>query len=99
MAGGSRRQSGDVRLGDALLGLPCLQRQRANLTGALRERGEALRGETCPVCGMEADELVLEESLLEDAGVVGRVQERFPGWQPEDGLCRPCLELFDGTGS
>lgn len=99
MAGGSRRQSGDVRLGDALLGLPCLQRQRANLTSGVGETGKVLHGETCPVCGMEADGLVLETSSLEDMGVVGRVQERFPGWQPEDGLCRPCLELFGGTGS
>ncbi|WP_129127824.1 hypothetical protein [Geomonas oryzae] len=99
MAGGSRRQSGDVRLGDALLGLPCLQRQRANLTGGLRETWEALHGETCPVCGMEADELVIEESMPGNTGLVGRVQERFPGWQPEDGLCRPCLELFCGTES
>ncbi|WP_136514020.1 hypothetical protein [Geomonas edaphica] len=99
MAGGSRRQSGDVRLGDTLLGLPCLQRQRANLTGGLRETGEMQHGETCPVCGMETDELVLKEEMLENMGVVGRVQERFPGWQPEDGLCRPCLGLFGETGS
>lgn len=94
MGGGSGRHSGDVRLGDALMGLPCLQRQRANLAGASRERGEVPRGQACPVCGVDADELVYEESVLEKMRVAGRVQERFPGWQPEDGLCRPCLELF-----
>lgn len=99
MVGGSGRHSGDVRLGDTLLGLPCLQRQRANLTGSVRETGDALRGETCPVCGIEADVLVLEEGMLGNTGLVGRVQERFPGWQPEDGLCRPCLELFGAMGS
>lgn len=95
MAGDNGRHSGDVRLGDALLGLPCLQRQRANPGACTRQRGRALCKETCPVCGMEADGLVSGAEFVARE-VAGRVQERFPGWQPEDGLCRPCLELFGG---
>lgn len=98
MAGGSGRQSNDVRLGDALLGLPCLQRQRANLAGCARERGGTPHREVCPVCGIEADELVSGAGFV-DREVSGRLQDRFPGWQPEDGLCRPCLELFKEAGS
>lgn len=93
MAEDSGRQSNDVRLGDTLLGLPCLKRQRANLTGCARKRGGATCGEVCPVCGIEVDELVSGAEFVERE-VSGCVQDRFPGWQPEDGLCRPCLELF-----
>ena len=75
------------------MGLPCLQRQRANLTaGAREERLPA--GVACPVCGVEVPELVYRSQGADDAGLLQRVRERFPGWQPEEGLCRPCLERF-----
>jgi hypothetical protein len=25
---------------------------------------------------------------------INRMQSRFPGWQPEDGVCEPCLARF-----
>ncbi|QXE85417.1 hypothetical protein KP003_13590 [Geomonas nitrogeniifigens] len=92
-----RKESGDLRLGDDLLGLPCLQRQRANLTGGMREeRGSA--APECPVCGQEVSELLHGSQGAADPVVVEQVQERFPGWQPEEGLCRPCLERFGRPG-
>ncbi|GFO66344.1 hypothetical protein M1B72_05710 [Geomonas paludis] len=86
------KESGDLRLGDALVGLPCLQRQRANLAAGMRqEKSSAVR---CPVCGLEVPELLHRSQGADDPVVVEQVQERFPGWQPEEGLCRPCLERF-----
>ncbi|QWV92330.1 hypothetical protein KP004_14060 [Geomonas oryzisoli] len=95
--GRKRKESGDLRLGDALLGLPCLQRQRANLTANMREERDDVVPE-CPVCGQEVPELVYRAQGADDPVVVERVQERFPGWQPEEGLCRPCLERFSRPG-
>lgn len=96
MTGGKAKESGDLRLGDALMGLPCLRRQRAQLTAGLREekRDEAVR---CPVCGMEVPQLAFEPHAAERM-VIDRVQEMFPGWRPEDGLCGPCLERFGKSG-
>ncbi|WP_224981351.1 hypothetical protein [Geomonas agri] len=90
---GKTKESGDLRLGDALLGLPCLQRQRANLTAGAREE-QAHTGVQCPVCGIEVPELVHRTQGADDSGLSERVQERFPGWRPEEGLCLPCLERF-----
>lgn len=87
------KESRDLRLGDALVGLPCLQRQRAQLTAGLRDEkgGEAVE---CPVCGIEVPELRYQLHEAADRMVVDRVQQMFPGWQPEDGLCGACLERF-----
>ena len=91
--GKKRKESGDLRLGDALFGLPCLQRQRANLTAGMRQETESAAVQ-CPVCGMDVPELLYRRQGADDRELLERVQERFPGWQPEEGLCRPCLERF-----
>ena len=89
------RQSSDVRLGDSLLGLPCLQRRRAELTADLREREEtAMKMIKCPLCGMEVPELMYKLHEATDQMAIHRMQSKFPGWQPEDGVCEPCLERF-----
>lgn len=91
--GGVYRQSSDLRLGDALIGLPCLQRRRAELVGHLRE-DKGMNMMKCPLCGMEVPELMYELHQATDQMVIARMQSRFPGWQPEDGVCEPCLERF-----
>lgn len=93
--GKGSRQSNDVRLGDSLVGLPCLQRRRAELTAGLRGReGKGIGGTECSVCGMDVHELVHPLHGTADQPVILRVQGRFPGWRPEEGLCEPCLERF-----
>ncbi|WP_224963078.1 hypothetical protein [Geomonas subterranea] len=97
-SGKKRKESGDLRLGDALLGLPCLQRQRANLTAGVRRETGSRDVVECAVCGMEVPGLSYRRQGADDPALMERVRERFPGWQPEDGLCRPCLERFGGLG-
>lgn len=89
------RQSSDVRMGDALLGLPCIQRRRAEVTSHLREgEGEAMKTIKCPLCGMEVPELMYALHEATDQMIIHRMQNKFPGWQPEDGVCEPCLDRF-----
>lgn len=88
-----KRESSDIRLGDSLLGLPCLQRRRAELVGHPRE-GNGMNMVKCPLCGMEVPELMYELHEATDRLVIQRMQAKFPGWEPKDGVCEPCLERF-----
>lgn len=93
--GSDSRQSGDIRMGDSLFGLPCLQRRRAQLVGDLGEREEmAMKMVKCPLCGMEVPELMYQLHEATDRMVIHQMQAKFPGWQPEQGVCEPCLERF-----
>lgn len=92
---GNSRQSGDIRMGDSLLGLPCLQRRRAQLVADTMEREEtAVKMIKCPLCGMDVPELMYELHEATDQMIIHQVQAKFPGWQPEQGVCEPCLERF-----
>lgn len=93
--GSKSRQSGDIRIGDSLLGLPCLTRRRAELVRDLMEREETdMKMVKCPLCGMEVPELMYQLHEATDQMIIHQVQAKFPGWQPEEGVCEPCLERF-----
>ena len=86
------RQSSDLRLGDSLLGLPCLKRRRAEIKADSRE--DVMKMMKCPLCGMEVPELMYALHEATDQLIINRMQNSFPGWQTEDGVCEPCLERF-----
>ena len=48
----------------------------------------------CPLCGMEVPELLYQLHEATDQLAINRMQTKFPGWQPEDGVCEPCLARF-----
>lgn len=49
--------------------------------------------ELCPLCGRAGKQSLpsAEESLI------FLIQSNEPGWQPEQGLCQPCFDLFRGA--
>jgi serine protease AprX len=47
----------------------------------------------CPLCGRAGD-LISQET---DESLLRLIRANAPGWRPELGLCRPCLELFRGA--
>lgn len=49
--------------------------------------------EQCPLCS-RSGRLPLHDA---DESIVSLIQSNQPGWQPEQGLCQPCLDLFRGA--
>lgn len=47
---------------------------------------------TCPQCGTEVSELVYRFDQAADPIVLDIMQGRFPGWRPEQGACKPCVD-------
>jgi hypothetical protein len=58
--------------------------------GLGRRRGGPHPGERCPLCGFPTHAFEPRPDRL----LAGRVRESFPGWDPEDGLCRQCADLY-----
>ncbi len=57
-----------------------------------RGSGHAALGEPCPLCGFSTyDWFDLE---ADSHGITLAIQEDFPQWQPEKGLCRQCAEIY-----
>ena len=65
-----------------------------------QERGNAeldstsTSGEPCPVCGCSTFDWY--ELKQEDDSTIEAVQCDFPHWQPDQGICRQCAEIYAG---
>jgi hypothetical protein len=82
-----------LRLRDSLLGTPCHQK-RAWQTPELTSAEETpLSPVQCSLCGSEVSELHHSERVT-DHSTPDSMQARFPGWQPEDGVCGSCQILL-----
>jgi hypothetical protein len=55
-------------------------------------------GERCPLCRLPTRVFESDPDRLPRA-VRDRIQARFPGWQPAEGLCRQCADLFAGAAA
>ena len=49
--------------------------------------------EQCPLCSRSGQQLVQNA----DDALISLIQSNQPGWQPEQGLCQPCFDLFRGA--
>lgn len=49
--------------------------------------------ETCPLCSRSGRQPLHDA----DEALISFIQSNEPGWQPDQGLCPPCLELFRGA--
>lgn len=49
--------------------------------------------EQCPLCGRHGR----QPSRHADEAIISLIQSNQPGWQPENGLCQPCFDLFRGA--
>ena len=49
--------------------------------------------ETCPLCSRSGRQPLHDA----DETLISLIQSNEPGWQPDQGLCPPCLELFRGA--
>jgi hypothetical protein len=48
----------------------------------------------CPLCGKEVPEKLYPLHEAADQLAIRRMQEDFPGWEPNKGVCDPCLERY-----
>ena len=59
--------------------------------------------EQCPLCGRAGRRPLLNGTLqnapLQNANesLIALIKSNQPGWQPEQGLCQPCFDLFRGA--
>ncbi|HMV83221.1 MAG TPA: S8 family serine peptidase [Blastocatellia bacterium] len=53
----------------------------------------------CPLCGRSGRQPLPPLPPLPDVeqSLISLIQSNEPGWQPEQGLCRPCFDLFRGA--
>ena len=49
--------------------------------------------EQCPLCSRSGRQPLHDA----DDALIAFIQSNEPGWQPEQGLCQPCLDLFRGA--
>lgn len=63
--------------------------------GSGRDRSVETRqpGSPCPVCGFPTVDWAADPASL-PSKVVARIQEEFPAWSPEEGLCARCEEVY-----
>jgi hypothetical protein len=48
----------------------------------------------CPLCGTEVPEELYTLHEIVDQMAIQKMQADFPGWQPTQGSCLPCLERY-----
>lgn len=58
-----------------------------------RKRISGLSPIRCPLCHFTTFQL-FRDWEDDGAGICSRVQEDYPGWSPEEGMCEQCFELF-----
>lgn len=58
-----------------------------------QKRGVPLPGERCALCGFPTHDFEPEPDRLPPE-VRERIREVFPGWDPANGLCRQCADLY-----
>ncbi len=52
----------------------------------------------CLLCSRATHQLLQNTALQnEDEEIISLIQSNQPGWQPEQGLCQPCFDLFRGA--
>lgn len=56
--------------------------------------GGVSRKTRCPLCGLPGGMVGPWPSVL-GATVRSRIEADFPGWRPDDGLCRQCADLYE----
>lgn len=49
--------------------------------------------EQCPLCSRHGR----QPAQHADEAIISLIQSNQPGWQPENGLCQPCFDLFRGA--
>lgn len=49
--------------------------------------------ELCPLCGRAGNQPLAGA----DGTLISLIQSNEPGWQPEQGLCQPCVDLFSAA--
>lgn len=52
--------------------------------------------ELCPLCG-RAGKQPLPEAAQAEESLIFLIQSNEPGWQPEQGICQPCFDMFRGA--
>jgi hypothetical protein len=55
--------------------------------------GGVSRRTSCPLCGLPGGMVAPWPSVLSPE-VRSRIETDFPGWRPDDGLCRQCADLY-----
>lgn len=83
----------------------CLRQMAMDSEGLLRLAGEAgqqeegrprpplLPGSPCPLCRFPSYHFVDNHSLL-DSTLTAEIQQDFPDWTGDDGLCERCMEAY-----
>ena len=59
---------------------------------AERKKRTLLPGAQCPLCEFRTYNWV--ENIEQEPHLVKAVQEEFPNWMPDDGICERCLEVY-----
>ncbi|HEX9005264.1 MAG TPA: hypothetical protein VGB07_35465, partial [Blastocatellia bacterium] len=52
--------------------------------------------ELCPLCGRTGKQPLPATAQTEES-LIFLIQSNEPGWQPEQGICQPCFDLFRGA--
>lgn len=53
-------------------------------------------GETCPACNFSTFDWFAADEYT--PALIAAVQKAFPKWQPRQGICRQCADIYAGTG-
>lgn len=65
----------------------------ADAQGSESSRRALLPGSLCPLCQLPSYHFVDDPSSL-DPTLTAEIQQDFPGWSVDDGLCERCLEAY-----
>ncbi len=74
-----------------VLALAAGSRSVDELVADTKELGP-LPGTTCPLCGFPSFDWVEEVANDEETAKV--INEEFPDWKPQDGVCSRCAEYY-----
>ena len=58
--------------------------------------GPPVGGQACPVCGFATHDWF---DVDDSTGIRSAVRRDFPHWNPTQGICRQCAELYAGAGA
>ncbi|MGQ3684806.1 MAG: hypothetical protein ACUBOA_07365 [Candidatus Loosdrechtia sp.] len=62
------------------------------IMSATKMKKSPLPGAQCPLCQFRTYHWV--ENVEQDASLVENIKRDFPGWEPEDGICERCSEVY-----
>ena len=65
----------------------------AGQTGSEAPRPVPLPGSPCALCRFPSYHFVEDQNILDHA-LVSEIQQDFPDWKADDGLCERCLEVY-----